>query len=319
MLRYRVAGRDVKVTVRGTRREAEAELTRLLRERDAGGGRRVTSRETFDVYATRWLESRKHRVEPGTIEAYQKHLDIRLLPTFGRLNLRQVTRERVEAYVRELDRAGTLSAKTINDSLVPLRQIMARALREGLVSTNAAASVDRDEPLELPHEKPAIRPLSAAEARAYLDAAPDWYRPMAEVLLGTGMRLGELVALEWRDIDWDAGAIRVERAYKRGLIGTPKGDRGRTIQIDSVVLARVRDHRQKQFASGRRASGIVFATSVGTRMLPNNVRDRGHLRTLRNADCDTSASTIFDTPPQRSGSRAANRSTSSSSSSGTPT
>jgi integrase len=284
MLRYRVAGRDVKVTVRGTRREAEAELTRLLRERYAGGGRRVTSRETFDVYATRWLESRKHRVEPGTIEAYQKHLDIRLLPTFGRLNLRQVTRERVEAYVRELDRAGTLSAKTINDSLVPLRQIMARALREGLVSTNAAASVDRDEPLELPHEKPAIRPLSAAEARAYLDAAPDWYRPMAEVLLGTGMRLGELVALEWRDIDWDAGAIRVERAYKRGLIGTPKGDRGRTIQIDSVVLARVRDHRQKQFASGRRASGIVFATSVGTRMLPNNVRDRGHLRTLRNAD-----------------------------------
>jgi integrase len=138
--------------------------------------------------------------------------------------------------------------------------------------------------LELPHEKPAIRPLSAAEARAYLDAAPDWYRPMAEVLLGTGMRLGELVALEWRDIDWDAGAIRVERAYKRGLIGTPKGDRGRTIQIDSVVLARLRDHRQKQFASGRRASGIVFATSVGTRMLPNNVRDRGHLRTLRHAD-----------------------------------
>jgi integrase len=103
---------------------------------------------------------------------------------------------------------------------------------------------------------------------------------MAEVLLGTGMRLGELVALEWRDIDWDAGAIRVERAYERGLIGTPKGDRGRTIQIDSVVLARLRDHRQKQFAPGRRASGIIFATSVGARMLPNNVRDRGHLTTL---------------------------------------
>ena len=77
MLRYRTAGRDVKVTLRGTRREAEAELTRLLRERDAGGGRRVTSKETFAAYATRWLESRKQRVEPGTIEAYQKHLDIR--------------------------------------------------------------------------------------------------------------------------------------------------------------------------------------------------------------------------------------------------
>lgn len=120
-------GYSTVVIVRGTRPEAEAELTRLLRERDAGGGRRVTSKETFDAYATRWLESRKHRAEPGTIEAYQKHLDIRLLPTFGRLKLRQVTRERVEAYVRELDRAGTLSAKTINDSLVPLRQIMARA------------------------------------------------------------------------------------------------------------------------------------------------------------------------------------------------
>jgi len=44
-----------------------------------------------------------------------------------------------------------------------------------------------------------MRALTREQARIYLDACPDWYRPMAEVLLGAGLRVGEAIALEWPD------------------------------------------------------------------------------------------------------------------------
>ena len=190
--------------------------------------------------------------------AYTTHLDKRLLPAFGHLKLRQITRARIVVYLDELDQAGDLNRHTINKSLTPLRQILARAVREGVIASNPAVSVDRDAPLELPYTQAPIRPLTAPQARAYLTGAPAWYRPMAEVLLGAGLRIGEALALEWRDLDRDASTLRVERAYKLGVIGTPKFNSKRTIAMDSAVIAALTEHRKAQLAAGQRSS-IIFA------------------------------------------------------------
>ena len=132
--------------------------------------------------------------------AYTTHLDKRLLPAFGHLKLRQITRARIVVYLDELDQAGDLNRHTINKSLTPLRQILARAVREG----------DRLEPrrqrrprrtARAPVHPGAYPPADSAAGRAYLTGAPAWYRPMAEVLLGAGLRIGEALALEWRDLD----------------------------------------------------------------------------------------------------------------------
>lgn len=52
------------------------------------------------------------------------------------------------------------------------------------------------------------------------------------MLIGAGLRIGEAIALEWRDIDRDGNAVRISRAAKDGgEIGTPKGDRSRTVLL----------------------------------------------------------------------------------------
>lgn len=278
---WRVEGRQVKQTVRGSHRHAERALTAALAARDAGA-QRAPSRETFSTYADTWLDTKRARCSPATVIVYRQHLDIRLKPAFGRLKLRQITRARIEDYIASQAAAGEISPKTINESLGPLRQVLGRAQREGIIGNNPAASVDRDHPLDLPYELEPIRPLTAPQARAYLEAAPNSYRVMAEVLIGAGLRIGEVLALEWRDVDHEAGTLRVERSYKRGLIGLPKGGRPRGVLIDSHLLALLKQHRVDQFAAGRR-SDLVFPNEAGNHRTPANVRDRAHRQTLSDA------------------------------------
>lgn len=59
----------------------------------------------------------------------------------------------------------------------------------------------------------------------------DDFRVLAELLLGTGMRVGEACALEWRDVNWDACTITVARSAKLGGVGTTKGDRARNTRL----------------------------------------------------------------------------------------
>jgi hypothetical protein len=185
VLKWRVGGRQVKKTVRGTRQDAEAVLTAALAARDRGEQRKVST-ELFEAYARRWLEAKRPSLEASTYNDYEAHLRLRLLPTFGKLRLRDVTRARVESYVATqhaawLKRAGrretvrrerpVAGVKSINNSLIPLRQIMARAVRDGLIAVNPAAST-REDPLKLPYEAPRMADLDRDQAAAYLAAAP---------------------------------------------------------------------------------------------------------------------------------------------------
>jgi len=187
---------------------------------------------------------------------------------------------RIEDYPSELDGAGDLSRKTINDSLIPLRQVLARAARDGAIVRNPASSSDRDDPLELPYERPTMGVLTRAQARAYLDACPGWYRPMAEVLLGTGLRIGEAIALGWSDIDWDAGTILVTKTVKVGGVGTPKGDKTRAVAVADYLLDVLRAHRAAHGTLG----GPVFPhPTPGLELTRHAVRRRGHMPAVEDA------------------------------------
>jgi integrase len=158
------------------------------------------SRDTFQEAAMRWLERKRPRLEVSTYRNYERDLRLRLIPAFGPLRLRDITRDCIEAYLADLDNSGELSRKSINDSLIPLKGVLGRAVRDGVILANPALDLDRDEPLKLPREAPSMLYLNREDTHRYLAACPDWYRPLAEVLVGTGIRLGEALALEWRDV-----------------------------------------------------------------------------------------------------------------------
>jgi len=70
-------------------------------------------------------------------------------------------------------------------------------------------------PARAPYERPTMHYLNREDALAYLEACEDWYRPLAEVLLGAGLRIGEAIALEWRDVDWDGSALEISRSRRK--------------------------------------------------------------------------------------------------------
>jgi integrase len=279
-IKFRTAdGTQIKRAIGPSRAQAEQALNAGLAATDRGE-LISPSRITFGEAADAWLSRKKPVIEASTYRDYETHLRMRLKPSFGELKLRQITRGRIEDYLAELDEAGELSRKTINDSLIPLRQVLARATRDGAIARNPASSGDRDDPLELPYERPAMRALTREQARAYLDACPGWYRPLAEVLLGAGLRVGEAIALEWSDIDWDAGAILVTKTVKVGGVGTPKGDKTRSVAVADYLLEVLREHRAGRGALG----GPVFPhPTPGLALTRHAVRRRGHMPAVEDA------------------------------------
>jgi integrase len=123
--------------------------------------------------------------------------------------------------------------------------------------------------------------LAFSEAERLVAAADDEWRPMIFTALKIGMRLGELLALRWEDVDLVAGRLMVRRAVARGIMGTPKNRRTREVPLSEDLLrtlkgiseaswcsapptARCTTSPEPSGRSGERASGQGCASSGGT-------------------------------------------------------
>jgi integrase len=85
--------------------------------------------------------------------------------------------------------------------------------------------------------------LTLEETPRFLEAvAPEW-RTFVTLALKTGLRLGELLALQWQDIDLVAGFLIVRRSLWRGQEGSPKGGHNRKVPLSDVALAALKAHR----------------------------------------------------------------------------
>lgn len=134
-----------------------------------------------------------------------------------------------------------------------------------------------------PHrERDYLRP---AEVPVYLAACSDFWRPRALTLILTGVRVGELVALEWGDIDWHGSAVIVRRALKRDGIGSTKGDEtGRRVDMGPRLTEALRDlhARQAELTVGDVDLGLVFPAPGGGYDDPGRLLDE-HRAALKRA------------------------------------
>ncbi len=149
---------------------------------------------------------------PKTVKSYKSIL-VHLNDLFGNVRLDCIKQALVDQYKKKRIGDG-VKAKTINNEIGVLSMII-----------NYAAKHDYCDPLPYRFEKlPYIRPLpkifSRGEIKAFLAAAEPKYKAMFLCLYQTGMRFGEVSNLRWEDIDWHAGAIRVQKAkhWKTRLI-----------------------------------------------------------------------------------------------------
>jgi integrase len=203
--------------VHGNLEAAEARRAEL-RLRRRRGERIEPNRQSFEQYASEWLE--RQTLRPRTLELYRWALGKHLIPYFGRRRLDQIQAEDIAAFIVQM-RGKQLKGWTITSTLRPLSIILAQAARKGRISVHPMSQLERGERPRHDDQRPK-RILSLEEMRALIeDADSEQYRCLLELMLTTGLRIGEALGLTVADLDAKRNLIAVESQLGRDGTRTP--------------------------------------------------------------------------------------------------
>jgi integrase len=211
------------------------------------------TRVTFNVAAAEWLrhiEHDRHR-KPTTIRGYQSLLRTHVLPEFEHMLLPDITAEHIERWVWDIDCSPATRAKII----VCLSGIYRRTRRVWGITYNPVEDVDRPQ-LRPTYEVNVYTPAEVLALVAAADNGQD--RAILVTAAFTGLRLGELVALRWRDVDLDRRIVRVCRSWSGTELTLPKNGKVRAIPLAPQVVASLRSLRNEQALDG-----LVFPGAGG--------------------------------------------------------
>ncbi len=265
-----------------TRRTAEDWLRTTLTDARCGTlAGAVRTGATFADAAAEWLRYIEHDRErkPSTVTGYRWIVDSQLLPTFGARPLEAVTTEEVEAWLAAMHQASSSRVK----ALVLLNGIYKRAAKVWGVAFNPAAGVERP-PLRRSGDLEVFAPEEVwALARA---AASEQDAALFLTAAFTGLRMGELIALHWRDVDFAGSTVRVRASYYAGHMTTPKSGKVRAVPLAPDVASALARLGEREHWTGD--DDLVFASQGGGYLDGSALRRRyksalagGGLRSLR--------------------------------------
>ncbi len=245
-------------------RRVAAALEEQLARSDFGLAMRDGS-ETVQVFADRWLPAAG--LKASTQRFYGATLKRYVYPVVGSVALAAVRRHHVKALIITMN-AQKLRPKTILGAVRTLSTVLSEAVEDGLVESNAALRPGRlRRRIEDPNafKAPSVDPYTRDEVRALVATALSSYPEWAAFILcaaRTGLRLGELRALQWCDIHWQQRFITVQRNFVEGAYTTPKSGLSRRVDMSRQLRAALRLWRQRvrQEAERRRGSmpDLVF-------------------------------------------------------------
>jgi integrase len=281
--------------ISGNKKDAQRYLNGVLRDKDLGIFVEP-SLTTLNRYLDEWLSAAvKARVTERTYESYKSVLESYVRPILGGRKLSGIKPLDIQGLYNGLQIKG-LSARTVRYTHAVLASALKQAVRWRLLVYSPAAMV------ELPRQgRKEMRAMSPREAVAFLDAASeDRYGVLFAVALATGMRPEEYLGLQWKDLDLNAGTIRVQRTLvwrRKGggwYYGEPKTTKSRrNVPISAPLVNRLLNHKRMQ-AEDRLKAGpkyenndLVFATREGGPLMTRNVDRRHYKPLLRRAELST--------------------------------
>ena len=247
--------------VHGNLDVAESRRAQLMLRRRAGE-RIEPSRQTFADYAAEWQT--RHTVRPRTVEIYRWALNQHLLPYFGQRRLDQITVDDIAAFIAHMQ-AKKLKGSTISSALRPLSIILAQAARKGRIPVNPMNQLERGERPRHDDQR-AKRILNLDEMRALIrHADTEQNRCLLELLLTSGLRVGEALGLTSDDLDPQHSVIRVRFQLGRDGTRTPlKTDESqRALDIPPDLMQRLTNLTVEREATLDHGA-FVFASRNGT-------------------------------------------------------
>ncbi len=268
-----IAGRRHSV-MGATKEEVRRKRRELLTNADKG---MLPSSERWTVgqYLEHWLDNViKPNRRATTYRDYRNTVYRHAIPMFGRVKLSKLQAAHLEALYAEMRGKG-LAPKTIKNAHGTIHSALEHALRHGLVLRNVAQAVDR------PKAKRAeMHVFTWEQAKTLKDAiAGTRWEAMITLAVTTGMRQGELLGLQWRDVDLEAGRVHVSRQLDRDkTLSETKTDKGRrVIDLPPFAVEALRAHRARQLEHRLGAGpewedhGLVFTTYQGRPLGHRNV------------------------------------------------
>ena len=230
-----------------TRKEAERTLTKLLRELDTGTDLDPT-RLTTGEYLTYWLETvARRRVRPTTFERYERAARVHIAPHIGGVPLVKLSPPHLAGLYTTLSDIG-LAANTLRNAHIVLHAALKSAVLWNILPRNVA---DVEKPPR--GERPALTVWDAATTARFLESVKGRrLEAFYQLAIATGMRRGELLGLQWQDVDLVRGSLAVRRSLvktKQGGVAfqAPKTAKGRRqIKLSAKIVGDLQAHRKRQ-------------------------------------------------------------------------
>ncbi len=275
----------VTATFKGSRRDAERELRRLLRTLDVGEHVDPT-RQTVKQWLTSWLLAIKAEVSPKTHERYSEVVNNYLAPELGNLLLHKLAPAHIQkAYSkwaiegRKDGKPGGLSPRTRRHLHRILKGSLGRAVEQNVIARNPADAFKKRLPKV---ERRPMATLNVEQSSRLLQSIEHTrvYWPVL-LALATGARRGEVLALRWRNVGLVHGNVRVVESLEQTKTGlrfkAPKTEKVRAVALPAFAIDALKRLKRAQaeelLALGVRQTGdtLVCARADGEPLQPRSL------------------------------------------------
>lgn len=276
-------GKEIRTTKRGfkTKKSAEiawANIQIAFEEPDELQSKTLTFADLVDL----WLEEYEKTVESSTLFKVQGILKNHVIPSFGDYKLEDITPDLLQDELNRWSKKYTNANKFFSYVTLPLDY----AYRRSIIADNPANRIKKGKKKRAPEK---LKFYDKEQLKQFMQAVKDGGNiriyAFFRLLAFTGMRKGEVLALQWEDIDFKKKTVLVYRNLSRkdtGLyIKTPKTRAGyRRISIDDKTVDTLKAY-QKEWRSGDK--GLVFKSKNGDVLSPAKPR-KWYLTALAKTD-----------------------------------
>ncbi|MBP7188225.1 MAG: tyrosine-type recombinase/integrase [Ruminococcus sp.] len=211
----------------------------------------------FEVFAEQWFEEYAKPNLRNTTYERMLQLRKRVYSAIGHLRMDKITPRQIQAFVNSLSREGAnertgkpLAPKTIRHNLSFVSDVFSYAVKMGVVNDNPCSKVTL--PKNNQAEKKIYTPEQVQRFLTLLNNEPLKYRTFFNLMIYCGFRRGEMLGLEWKDIDWEHNVISVRRtsnytASKGIYTDTTKTKKSqRSLKFPQSVMDLLREYKAEQ-------------------------------------------------------------------------
>jgi len=240
-----------------SRRRAEQLLIQRMQRVNSDHCSMQSTRRFADFVRVDWEPVMLPTMKYATQKSYRYFVRVHLIPSLGDLSLRDVSRERIQAMLNAKLAKG-LAWDTVHHLQCALSKILGTATEWGYIEANPVRLTRL--PRRLRSRQKASR--TPEQLRSLLARLPEPARSLVFLLTLTGLRVGELLALRWRNVDLGACWLRVEETVYEGHFDEPKSRHSiRLIPLGPITVAVL---SARQARAPRDPGALVFPSEKGT-------------------------------------------------------